>query len=288
MEIHPCLTRPHAPVLRRPDGSVQIGVGAAALHLPGVSPAEARWLATLDGTRPLPQVLAEGAVHGVGDDRAADLVDQLVADGHVVLGRAAPTTGRVGVVGHGALPSLLADVLGHAGVPEVGRTSRSHPGDAHLDLVVLTATVPPATHEARAWTRRGAAVLPLVCGPTHATVGPLLLPGAGPCLHCLELTRAHMDPGWTWLRAQLSRPHVGPEAPVDGQAPVRLLAAGLTTSLVLDHLGGSPPQGGWAYDVALPGPTFERHRWEVHPECPTCADGPGERDAATTLLEEAG
>lgn len=285
MEIHPSLTRPHAPVLRRPDGSVQIGVGPAALHLGDVTADEARWLVTLDGVRPLSTVLAEAAVHGTSGERAAELVDRLAAEGHLVLGGdACAPAGRVVVAGAGALPRLVADVLAaHPGSLAVVR-SRSDAPAARADVVVLTSSTPPVIGDALPWRRRGVTVLPVVCGETQATVGPLLLPGHGPCLHCLELTRARLDPAWPWLRAQLSRPRVEAAPSVDGRAPVRLLAAGLATSLVLDHLAGSTHVRGWAYDVATPGPTLERHRWEVHPECPACGVPP----AVEPALDEVG
>ena len=121
------------------------------------------------------------------------------------------------------------------------------------------------------WHAAGTDVLPVWCQPEHASIGPGLTPAGGPCLHCLDLTRAAADPDWPYLRAQLVRPRVtGPE-PTDGLPAVRLLAAGLTTALVLDHLAGLVTTPEWSFEVATPGPTLERHRWPSHPGCPGCA-----------------
>lgn len=283
MDIRPRLISPSSPVLRRPDGSLQLGVGPTAVHLHQVHPDEAAWLTSLDGSRALAGVLDAAAAQGIDRDRAAELVDRLAAAGHLELcGHRSAPGGRVLVVGRGSLPALLADVLSHSGDAEVRRLhdpallerAGAEPGLAPLPaattLAVLATGTPPSVGELTGWLARGSEVLPVVCTVSQAGVGPLLRPGSGPCPSCLELTRTTLDPGWPWLRAQLSRPRVGAPRPVDGSAPVRLLAAGLATSLVLDHLSGAEDPVGWAYDVAVPGPTLERRVWRVHPACAAC------------------
>ncbi|NYG37354.1 hypothetical protein [Janibacter alkaliphilus] len=287
MDIRPRLTSPRSPLLRRPDGSIQLGVGPTAVHLHQVHPDEAAWITSLDGSRALAGVLDAAAAQGIARDRAAELVDRLAAAGHLELcARRSAAGGRVLVVGRGGLPALLADVLSHSGIAEVRRlhepalletaqqdpTSTRSPAPAPVTttLAVLATGTPPSVGELTGWLARGSDVLPVVCTVSQAGVGPLLRPGSGPCPSCLELTRTTLDPGWPWLRAQLSRPQVGAPRPVDGSAPVRLLAAGLATSLVLEHLSGAEAAVGWAYDVAVPGPTLERRFWRVHPACPAC------------------
>lgn len=271
MEVRPRLSRPHAPVLHRPDGSLQLGVGPAALHLHAASTQEAAWLSSLDGTRSLPSALAEAEVRGIDRHRAATLVDGLAAEGHLTLtSNDVPGGGRVVVAGCGALPALLADVLAHAGAGEVSRLRHGPVVRDTVDLLVLVTREPPSLDEVSGRVPPGTPLLPVVGASTHASVGPVLHVPGGPCMQCLELTRAALDPAWPWLRAQLSPVRVAADRPVDGQADVRLLAAGLATHLALDHLSGRGDGPGWAFDVAVPGPTFERRRWPVHPACPRC------------------
>lgn len=139
------------------------------------------------------------------------------------------------------------------------------------DLAVVVSATPSTPESVRPWLAARVPVLPVWCLHEQASIGPLLLPGRGPCLHCLDLTRAEVDPGWPWLSAQLTRTGItGPE-PVDGLPGVRLLAAGLTTTLVLDHVGGRLTTREWSFEVATPGPTLERHLWPTHPGCSQCA-----------------
>lgn len=255
--------------LRRPDGSVQLGTGPHSARLLGLTDAEVRWLAALDPGQALTESLTTAALEGVDPTRAADVLDRLVG-----LGLVRPVDPdrrpRVAVVGAGALPALLADVLRQGEQVEV---TRVRPGGECTadDLAVVVSPAPADPAGIQPWHAAGTDVLPVWCQPEHASIGPVLTPAGGPCLHCLDLTRAAADPDWPYLRAQLVRPRVtGPE-PTDGLPAVRLLAAGLTTALALDHLAGLVATPEWSFEVATPGPTLERHRWPSHPGCPGCA-----------------
>lgn len=282
--------QPHLRPLRRPDGSVQVGMGARSLRLIGLTDEEHRWLAALDPARGLTESMTTAALEGIDPGRATEILDRLVAGGllHPV---ATTESSEVAVVGSGALPAMLVDALRQS---ERVHASRVRPGaeaaTAHEldgrsavaphDLAVVVSSAPASPESTSPWLAAGTPVLPVWCLPEQASIGPLLRPRGGPCLTCLELTRVGVDPGWPWLRAQLSRPHVtGPE-PVDGLPAIRLLAAGLVTTLVLDHVGGRLAAPEWSFEVATPGPTLERHRWPAHPGCEECGRPPI-RTAAT-------
>lgn len=271
MEHHPRLTRPIHP-LQRPDGSIQLGLDpGTALVATGVSAAECRWVGTLDGSRTQEQVLADARQHGLTPQRAEELVAAFAAQGVIDHdGLLEPIDRRVVVVGTGSVPSHLVGVLREAGVGEVVRCVED-PEPASTDLAIITSTVPVPAGAGEVWRRRRVAHLPVWCGPDHASVGPLVVPGEGPCLQCLELTRVHLDPAWPWIRAQISRPRVGPVVPVETQASVRSLVVGIAASVALDVLAHGPSPSGWSLDACSPGPSFERRHWERHPACPRCA-----------------
>ncbi len=262
----------HLRPLRRPDGSVQIGLGAHSVRLQGLTDAECRWLAGLDPTRALTEAVSTAALEGIDPARATGVIDQLVTGGLLHPGTPGDPP-RVGVVGAGSLPALLVDGLRQS---ERVVTTRVRPGgeDGATDLAVVVSTTPPTAASVRPWLVARVPVLPLWCLHEQASIGPLLLPGRGPCPHCLDLTRADVDAAWPWLSAQLDRPGIAAPDPVDGLPAVRLLAAGLTTSLVLDHLGGRLTTPEWSFEVATPGPTLERHLWPVHPGCGRCTAPP--------------
>lgn len=274
---------PHLRPLRRPDGSVQIGMGARSLRLVGLTDAECRWVAALDPARSLGEAVAAAALEGVDPGRATEVLDRLVAGGllHPETGADPP---EVAVVGSGALPALLVDVLRQS---ERVRASRVRPGaESATDLAVVVSGAPASPEAICPWLGADVPVLPVWCLPEQASIGPLLRAAGGPCLSCLELTRAGVDPGWPWLRAQLSRSRItGPE-PVDGLPAIRLLAAGLATTLVLDQVGARLTTPEWSFEVATPGPTLERHRWPTHPRCEEC--GPTPLPGSTTPTDEGG
>lgn len=266
--------------LRRPDGSVQLGLGPRSVRLLGLTDAEVRWLAAMDPGRALTQAITTAALEGIEPARATDVLDRLVAGG-LLSPVAVDRLPIIAVVGSGALPALLVDVLRQGEQVSVSRVSAGgEGGDPDLAVVVSSAPADPAA--VHPWLSAGIPALPLWCQPEHASIGPVIAPGGQPCLHCLDLTRITVDPDWPHLRAQLIRPRItGPEA-TDGLPAVRLLAAGLTTALVLDHVAGRLATPEWSFEVATPGPTLERHRWPAHPQCPECGDDAKEGPATPT------
>ena len=284
------------PVLRRGSGTVQFGLDpASALVITGVTDEQADALRSLDGTHRLPPVL----------DAAPDLVallrrrrilvtsDELAltpeparglwrAEVESLVRAAGPrpayaawsrrTAARVVVAGRGPLPSSVAVLLRRAGVGTVrvvDAGAAEHPGPAPLDpptLVVHTAAhaVDPVVGER--WRRHGIPVLPVVVTAAEAVVGPVCTTGA-PCLRCLDLTRADLDPQWPTLLGQLTRPRVGPTAEVGGEVPLVAVAAGLAATLALSSVDGVSTPPGRSLEVSMPWPAVRQRQWDRHPQC---------------------
>ncbi len=74
--------------------------------------------------------------------------------------------------------------------------------DAALAIVAATWAIPPSRH--LPWLRRDVPHLAVVFDDTGARVGPLVEPGDGPCLRCLDLGRRDADPAWPVIAAQLA------------------------------------------------------------------------------------
>ena len=190
-------------------------------------------------------------------------------DGYAVLGRR--TRRGVLVAGAGTLPVALAQVLRQAGVGHVvsGRyAGEEASGAARPDLVVLTGTGALDAESARPWMRRSIPHLPVVLHGTRAEVGPLVLPGAGPCLHCLDLARSDHDPGWPAVLAQLSPARVGPPAEASGETSLVFATAGMAAMAVLAALDGHPHPTGTSFEIGLPVPRLAERVWTAHPQCP--------------------
>lgn len=110
--------------------------------------------------------------------------------------------------------------------------------------------------------------LPIVSDEQGVTVGPLIVPGDGPCLTCIAIERTEADPDWPFVALQCSsarQPLVG--------AAVRALAAGVACDSVLRFLDGrrSDPRR-WRIECDEPGgPRVVESVVSAHPAC-GCGD----------------
>lgn len=111
--------------------------------------------------------------------------------------------------------------------------------------------------------RRDVPHLAIVFDDAGARVGPLVEPGAGPCLRCLDLARRDADAAWPVIAAQLAgRPAASrtPRAALDASA--------LAASVIDDRLAhGRSPLAAASFTLARPGALPRRRRHEPHPEC---------------------
>jgi bacteriocin biosynthesis cyclodehydratase domain-containing protein len=105
-----------------------------------------------------------------------------------------PTAQRI----RGLLTDLGITVVAvEAHPPEAG------PKHTDPDLAVIVDHFVLAPERHNRWLRRDVPHLPVLFGDAEARVGPLVEPGAGPCLTCLELERVDEDPAWPAIACQL-------------------------------------------------------------------------------------
>jgi hypothetical protein len=248
---------------------VQLGVGPdVAVVLDGLSDGEVAALAALDGVAPVPATLDTPG----GRELLAGLVARgLVVDGPASAGGVPPAVSgaTVLVVGRGPAPQAVAAQLRRSAVGRVEQGAFVDAVGARPDLVVLTAAHAADHARAEPYLRRGTPVIPVVVHPQEVVVGPVVRPG-GPCLRCLDLTRADLDPAWPVLLGQLTGSGVGP-GPLVTAAPALLdLAAALVVTVALAVLTGAPVPRGRALEVGLPWPAVRQRDWPTHPRC-ACA-----------------
>ncbi|WP_139200551.1 TOMM precursor leader peptide-binding protein [Curtobacterium sp. MMLR14_010] len=139
---------------------------------------------------------------------------------------------RVEVHGAGELASTLDAFLTGEGITVV-RTTAPRGGpvalpdpEPRIAVVVADHVVDPALRSA--WTRRGTPHLPVVVGDGRVRVGPLVVPGSGPCLQCLEYAHVDDDPAWPAIAAQVWGRPAAPLSPWRTGA----VAAAVTRSVV--------------------------------------------------------
>lgn len=141
-------------------------------------------------------------------------------------------------------------------------------GAAVPDLVVL---VDRAAADASRADRLVAADVPhlsVVVRETSILVGPLVVPGHGPCLRCLDLHRSDRDRAWPLVLAQLLGHQNHPRAPRE-ETSLAQVAGALAALQVLAHLDGqvAPAAAGATLEVELPDGLVSRRPWPVHHAC---------------------
>ncbi|MFZ4894137.1 TOMM precursor leader peptide-binding protein [Plantibacter sp. Mn2098] len=103
---------------------------------------------------------------------------------------------RVAVDGDGPTAGRLRTLLApHADIVPVG--------SAVVDLAVVCAHYVIHPQRYARWLRDDVRHLPVVFGDRFARIGPLVVPGIGPCLYCLDQARTDADPAWPAIASQL-------------------------------------------------------------------------------------
>jgi bacteriocin biosynthesis cyclodehydratase domain-containing protein len=247
---------PRFPLVWRTPSSLQLGVDPSLVRLDEVTELQERLLAalTLGVSAPGLTMIARG-------DRG-ELDALLLAVAPALAepdGTAEPST--IALTGDGPLVDALAAALAGSGVHVELGTAAADLGDPRPDLAILVHhfVVPPDLHGL--WLRRDVAHLPIVFSDGGVSVGPIVEPGAGPCLLCLELHRRDADDSWPAIATQLLGRRAAAETPT-----LVLEAAAHACRLVLDRLAGGP---GPAVSVRIDAATGRREEtaWQPHPEC---------------------
>jgi len=270
--------REGVPLVWRSPSSLQFGVDEPLVVLDEVDAGTERMVASLvSGISSTGfDMMARGA--GVSTDAAAELLTQLEPVLAPEAADASARRARVAVSGDGPLADELRRVLRDEGV--LAESDQSTP-----DLAVIVAgwVISPEDHGT--WLRRDIPHLPVVVGDGGVTVGPLVEPGDGPCLYCVQLTRTDDDPAWPAIATQL---WTRPTPELSGVAVVE--AAGFVARTVLERLSGG---AGAAVSRRLASSTGEvsSRVWMRHAMCRCAAPAesdwapaadPGSRSATTT------
>lgn len=117
------------------------------------------------------------------------------------------------------------------------------------------------------WLNRDVPHLALSFDVDHASVSPLIVPGRGPCLFCLEQARANEDPSWPVLASQL----VTSKDRLDDSSS-RLFCAGVAIQKILaqlDFVGefSQTEKELVGYRLSLSNGTITEFRWSEHESC---------------------
>jgi bacteriocin biosynthesis cyclodehydratase domain-containing protein len=246
---------PSLPLLWRTPSSLQVGSDEPLVVLDDVSDGEDRLLAALSvGVSPTGYAMLARSL-GVASEVADRLLSRLEAALVDETGSASPTAA---VLGDSPLARTVAALLGACGA--LGSVD-----DSVVVVLVADWVLAPVDH--LSWLNRDVPHLPVVVAERTVTVGPLVEPGDGPCLHCVHLARLDDDPSWGAVATQL----LGREGRVLGDLE-RAEAAAFVVRRVLERLAGARRAGmSWRLDGAG---SISAREWGRHPDC-RCAAPPG-------------
>jgi len=249
---------PRYPLVWRSPSSLQVGIASPRVVLHDVSVATERMIAALTVG------VSDSGLAMIGRSAGADpaAIDTLVRQLEPALEHPEyrPQT-TVVVVGSGETAERITAGLATAGVQvrtaKSAAAARLETVDCDLAVIVAHYVVEPELHGV--WLRRDIPHLPVVFSDTAVTVGPLVEPGAGPCLYCLERHRIDADAAWPAIATQL----LGRRSALDGA----LLAgevAGITCRRALARLLGVRDDG---VASTLQYGEITSREWMPHPEC---------------------
>lgn len=143
------------------------------------------------------------------------------------------------------------------------RVRTAAPPRTRPDLCVLVEHGVADPVRARPLVREDLPHLSVVVGEIDVTIGPLVRPGAGPCLRCLDLHRCDADERWPVLATQVAA------APGDGvESSLAALAAAVTVAQILAAVDGREPDvAGCTLAVGANDLLPRRDTWTPHPDC---------------------
>lgn len=163
----------------------------------------------------------------------------------------------VAVGGSSPFVPELGALLGACGIRVQSADEATSP-----DLAVVSGhhVLAPALHAH--WLRRDVPHLPVLFTDRAVLLGPVVEPGTGPCLLCLELHRRDADPAWPAIASQLLGRDGTSESPLTGREAVAAAAR-----LVLNRLSSGPTTS--TDSLRIDAATGHRsvRSWPPHPEC---------------------
>lgn len=254
---------PRFPVVWRSPNSLQLGVDAPRVVLTAVSTAHERMLAALAvGVTPAGLAM-------IGTEGGLDAGDISAFEREIRPALATPALATPGVAQHrvvtidgsGATADRLEWRLREA---ELEPHRASHPGGADdpTDLAIVLGDFVLDPEVRQRWLRRDVPHLPVVFGDKSVTIGPVIEPGEGPCLYCLELHRKDADPAWPALASQLLGRRSPTETPFFASETATAVAR-----IALSRVTGAPGETATSITIDAASGDRVRRTWTRHPEC---------------------
>ena len=266
---------PNLPLVWRSPNELQLGAVHARVVLTDPGELETGLIAALRHGAGLTALHAIGAGLGGSPEAVLRVLEVLApafetSTGHPDASTPVPHGGRplVAIDADDAVAEQLTANLAVLGYETADAADAAAPSGA-VALAVIAApwVIAPARH--LPWLRHDVPHLAVVFDDTGARVGPLVEPGLGACLRCLDLARRDDDPAWPVIAAQLSGRPVGSRT-----ARVVHDASAFAAAVVDDRLAhGLTALANGSITLGGPGALPRRRGHRPHPECGCRAPG---------------
>ena len=208
---------PRYPIVWRTPTSLQIGAEQAIARLDTISTAVEHLLgAVIAGISR--EELDELAVRvGAAPAEVQDFLDGVAP---ALVSPEAQRESPVWIVdGHGSTADGIRSLLLREGLADSEDPDTERPPD--LAVVVATHVIDPRRYVR--WLSLDIPHLAVVYTDVGVEIGPLVEPGAGPCLHCLALERTDADPAWPAMASQLlGQPSLAEREPLVSEVSARV------------------------------------------------------------------
>lgn len=166
------------------------------------------------------------------------------------------------VWGSGPLAERVHAGLQRADLQPLPLGQRSWPTSAQPLIVLAAGTAEPDRCLTDRLTAIGQPTLMVRADAERGVIGPFVQPHCTPCLRCLDLTRADLDPHWPRLLAQLCRTHVAPAAVL-----LEWLAGEAVAEVSRWRAGELPDLAGRTLELTVAGSQRLSGSWPPHPAC---------------------
>ena len=267
---------PNLPLVWRSPNELQLGAVHARVVLTDPGELETGLIAALRHGAGLTALHAIGAGLGGSPEAVLRLLDTLApafetSTGHPDAATTARHGGRrlVAIDADDAIAEQLAPnlaVLGYE-TADAADADAAPMGTVALAVIAAPWVIAPARH--LPWLRHDVPHLAVVFDDSGARVGPLVEPGLGACLRCLDLARRDADNAWPVIAAQLSGRPIGSRT-----ARVVHDASAFAASVVDDRLAhGVTALANASITLGGPGALPRPRGHRPHPECGCRAPG---------------
>ena len=201
---------PRYPLVWRTPNCVQLGIDHAVVRIDGLTTAHEAVLSALAAGVHRSGAMLLGTLAGASAAEVTHLLELLEPALLYISDDAEPPVTplprTVLVDGIGTTAFRVRTLLANLGIEE------PLPGtEPELAVLVGQYVFSPERHGR--WLRRDIPHLPVVFSDSAARVGPLVEPGFGPCLTCLELAHVDDDPAWPAMACQLAPRQAPSETP---------------------------------------------------------------------------